>query len=492
MSLGFNFNFVWPLPRTRPPSCWLCICTLGSRQIKNNRHWKSPHSIIRDAALLMLSSTISSLTLTSLGSVHELGLFERFKLDFHRSYESVAEELRRFSIFQETVRLIEKRNKLEADLNPRADRAVHGITKFADRTPAEFQQSFGLSVRPGLTNVSPYLPVSPANCSRNWAIKSNYNVRNQLACEGCWSYAIAETIRDTYIALFDEDPGLLSTNFLLDCATPAWTAPSCSASVWGKDTTVYHGCCGGDPFVGINWLNYAGGIPSAETYGGMINSSEYGYVSELAMYPNVSQSCNNAGVASAVGVTGPPAIILGSGLFNMTPEILRAEQTAAAEGGIIEVRTMMCNNYGICPVNRTGSPEGWEYLSPEPVIMQHVHDASPVGIGICGDSAQTYVSGVISAATCCNTTSHSVQIVGIDESKQAWIVSATHLCQYCVCMHYRAGCSPVPYCCCRSATRGEAIGACNLRLRTRHISRATQAVGTCCCLMERTPARWPL
>ena len=46
----------------------------------------------------------------------------------------------------------------------------------------------------------------------------------------------------------------------------------------------------------------------------------------------------------------------------------------------------------------------------------------PIIIPVCGDGIDTYVSGIITAEQCCNKTSHSVELVGIDAEKQAYIV----------------------------------------------------------------------
>ena len=108
-------------------------------------------------------------------------MFERYKLDFARNYDSKQEEERRFGFFISTLKKVEERNA-EAGSDPSPDRAVHGITKFADWSPEEF-----LALRDGVSpfmmphsSIYPYLPTAPANCSRSWLYEGR-QIRQQGA-----------------------------------------------------------------------------------------------------------------------------------------------------------------------------------------------------------------------------------------------------------------------------------------------------------------------
>jgi hypothetical protein len=60
--------------------------------------------------------------------------FELFKKNFNKIYDSKEEEAHRFMVFKENLKLIEERNA--------RDTAQHGVTKFADLTPLEFDRQF--------------------------------------------------------------------------------------------------------------------------------------------------------------------------------------------------------------------------------------------------------------------------------------------------------------------------------------------------------------
>ena len=95
-------------------------------------------------------------------------------------------------------------------------------------------------------------------------------VRDQDHCGGFWAYAQAETMRMQYVARHGiaRDPGMLSAEYLLDCAEPAWTSASCACYSWGVEKTCYDGCCGGTGLVAANWMTSVGGIPTSRAYGG--------------------------------------------------------------------------------------------------------------------------------------------------------------------------------------------------------------------------------
>eukprot|EP00944_MAST-04C_sp_MAST-4C-sp1_P003393 g3393.t1 len=339
-------------------------------------------------------------------------LFKGFVSRFDREYSSRKEYTARFRIFQETLKKINARNMKAKD-------ALHGITRFADMTPEEWrrmiigpsnQASFFTSpIQNNHTN-SPYVPPPPGNCSKNWAKNiSQYTIRNQLACGNCWSYAISETIRNNFYARHGIDTGRLSSQFLTDCATTAWT---CS-----DDAKIKNGCCGGDPFAAMNWIA-KNGIATTEAYGGeTYDSNALANVSESALDPDKLYECK-ASVRRVVYAASPPQLITGVGYFNMTEERIDTLKRIRDNNGTIAAARYACIHFGIfCPVPGTRL-----LRSPEPYILNQVCNVGPIVIGICGSGIDTYISGVVTADTCCSILSHSVELVGFDEEKQAYIV----------------------------------------------------------------------
>eukprot|EP00618_Florenciella_parvula_P040284 CAMPEP_0119523752 /NCGR_PEP_ID=MMETSP1344-20130328/38750_1 /TAXON_ID=236787 /ORGANISM="Florenciella parvula, Strain CCMP2471" /LENGTH=101 /DNA_ID=CAMNT_0007562055 /DNA_START=119 /DNA_END=421 /DNA_ORIENTATION=+ len=64
----------------------------------------------------------------------QLYMWNAFKADFNKVYESADEEAMRFETFVRNLAIIDERNE--------KDSATHGITKFADLTTAEFKEHY--------------------------------------------------------------------------------------------------------------------------------------------------------------------------------------------------------------------------------------------------------------------------------------------------------------------------------------------------------------
>ena len=376
--------------------------------------------------LLLLLNPLTASSSTPLDSSSAARvLFARFKRQYRRAYATLAEEAHRFEVFQDTLAHVAARNAARSG----RDAAVHGVTQFADMTPREFRL-MSRRTRPSSTNLhsyggsypTPYVPPEPVSCSRNWATNfpSVSSIRDQEACGGCWAYAQVETMRMQFVARhgIENDPGMLSAEYLLDCAAPAWSHQNCSCWSWGNEKTCFDGCCGGDGVVAANWMAAVGGVPTAEAYGGR------GHFDKNVTY-NVTQSANdpftawpcNRSVSKAIRPVGPPIFFAPGKTLNLTVEIIREEQAAAAKGGRKAVEKLFCEKYGICP------DANGKYVSPESAVADYVCEVGPVEIGVSDDDWSTYTGGVLTASDCSNTTqSHSVEIVGLDADKQAWIV----------------------------------------------------------------------
>lgn len=66
-------------------------------------------------------------------------MWETFKREHHRSYDSMEEDTQRFSHFLENLKIADIRNENERKAG---GTAVHGITKFFDLSQAEFAKRF--------------------------------------------------------------------------------------------------------------------------------------------------------------------------------------------------------------------------------------------------------------------------------------------------------------------------------------------------------------
>lgn len=70
---------------------------------------------------------------------HQKNLWEAFKRDHFKNYDTMEEESRRFGHFLENLKQADRRNELERRAG---GSAVHGITRFSDLSQAEFESRF--------------------------------------------------------------------------------------------------------------------------------------------------------------------------------------------------------------------------------------------------------------------------------------------------------------------------------------------------------------
>jgi hypothetical protein len=122
-----------------------------------------------------------------------------------------------------------------------------------------------------------------------------------------------------------------------------------------------------------------------------------------------------AGVPKAVLVNSSGQFIGANGLVSISYAQLRE----AHKLNISQRLKWECEELKVCPVPGTNPPE---YMSPEPAMMNYVCNSGPITAGVCSDTWNTYVSGVLSSNKSCLKTDHSVEVVGIDSSRQAWII----------------------------------------------------------------------
>ena len=102
----------------------------------------------------------------------------------------------------------------------------------------------------------------------------------------------------------------------------------------------------------------------------------------------------------------------------MTDERIDLLEHIRDVNGTIAAAHYACIHFGIyCPVPGTRL-----LRSPEPLILNEICNVGPIVVGICGSALYSYISGIITANTCCTDLSHSVQVVGFDQEKQAYIV----------------------------------------------------------------------
>ena len=111
-------------------------------------------------------------------------LWEQFKAEHHREYHTMDEESHRYSVFVNTLRLIDVRN---ADEEMRNGAAVHGITRFADLTQEEFaatylSRSVVSNIRGLNTTKLEVAPLNGATGSVDYTGKQTTAIKDQGNC----------------------------------------------------------------------------------------------------------------------------------------------------------------------------------------------------------------------------------------------------------------------------------------------------------------------
>eukprot|EP00457_Paulinella_chromatophora_P010945 gb/GEZN01011064.1/.p1 GENE.gb/GEZN01011064.1/~~gb/GEZN01011064.1/.p1 ORF type:complete len:363 (-),score=41.44 gb/GEZN01011064.1/:83-1171(-) len=181
-------------------------------------------------------------------------LFQKFVKEHERHYSSLEEYNRKFSAFQAFLRLIDKRNA--ENVAAGGEDEVHGITKFADLTQAEFEETY--LMKPGFYKPREDLPanwqpeVNLTAVNVDWRTQGVVSaIKDQGQCGSCWAFSATEAV---------ESFGQLQVKYGLK---PLSAQQSCSC------TYSYNGCNGGNP-----QSVYKAGIAD---YGGEEADQDYPY-----------------------------------------------------------------------------------------------------------------------------------------------------------------------------------------------------------------------
>lgn len=178
--------------------------------------------------------------------IKTINLFEKFKIDFNRSYADNKEHAKRFRIFKENVVFINQLNKYELGT------AEYGVTEFADFTSDEYFYRTGLRFSEDDENEIPSpmakIPDIKLPETFDWRVKKAVTlVKDQEQCGSCWAFSVIGNIEGLY-AVKTGKLELFSEQELLDC-----------------DTTD-HACSGGNTLNAYKSIEKIGGLESEDEY----------------------------------------------------------------------------------------------------------------------------------------------------------------------------------------------------------------------------------
>jgi cathepsin L len=154
-------------------------------------------------SLLASASITANAVLSTAGSSYlSRERFEVFKKEHAKLYESIEEEEKRFSIFEEKIESIAKKNAALIELG---HDAVHGITRFADLTADEFKFFLGLdrsAIAADMEVLQPSVRTSGATGAFNWNEQGFLTpVKNQAQCGSCWSLSLSKSFSSSSFRL---------------------------------------------------------------------------------------------------------------------------------------------------------------------------------------------------------------------------------------------------------------------------------------------------
>ena len=202
---------------------------------------------------ILLASTLLA-TASALNLSHEEieQKFTTFKQEHKKTYATQEEHVHRFSVFMDTLKLIEERNAAEQGS------ATHGITRFADLTQEEFRAQFlGVNMaqkfrahRGNATSVS-VPPVTSGATAKDWTATQTTAIKDQGHCGSCWAHAAAEQMESDGMRLLGNPASLtLSVQQMVSC----------------DHGDAQLGCMGGLQETAFDYVRDNGGIVSEQDY----------------------------------------------------------------------------------------------------------------------------------------------------------------------------------------------------------------------------------
>jgi len=256
------------------------------------------------SSLVVLASVLAvvSAGLYTHDESHQKYVWDSFKKDFGRRYDTMEEEMSRFGNFITNLKIADARNEKE---KLAGGSAVHGITKFSDMSQEEFKLQFLKSDKSMKLGGEVFEVKEPPKANAglvDWSGIFTTPIKNQGYCGSCWAFSAAEQIESDAIRTLGVSY-LLSPEQITQC-----------------DRTSF-GCGGGWTEHAYNYVNRAGGITTEAIYPytssdgttGTCHDNSAQAVITVSGYSTIS---GESQMASYVQNTGPISVCLDANNFN--------------------------------------------------------------------------------------------------------------------------------------------------------------------------------
>jgi len=272
-------------------------------------------------ALSLLAAAASALTFK------EDPFWKSYKSIFGKTYESDAEESRRYEVFNKNM---QKAAELNADPE---ETATYGMTVVSDRFPEEIFTNFDIP-KDIVRDPEPATPIVGAPTSFDARSKGWIPaVRYQGGCGSCWAFTTIASIAANYAKKKGVSPPVLSEQQLVDCSTGD------------------HGCSGGWPVTAANYAKVGVELDSA-----------YPYVARAETCKFSSSKVKTK--VSSTGYTGTSVSAMKDAIQNYGSLMvaLNADKLQSYYGDIISASNCPTNvNHGVNIIGwgKSGSTEYW-------------------------------------------------------------------------------------------------------------------------------------
>lgn len=237
-------------------------------------------------------------------------MWETFKQEHRKNYETMDEETQRFGFFLENLKVADLRNQGERKVG---GTAVHGITKFSDLSQAEFESRYltaDVSMKPTRSEIGSesIKPQVAQTGSVDWSGVLTTPVKDQGYCGSCWAFSATEQIESDSMRTLGTDY-ILSPEQITQCDTKAF------------------GCGGGWTESAYAYVKKAGGIETDSAYPytsyqgvtGSCHSSASDFVIKVSGFTSISGSTTSekeSNMANYMLSTGPLSVCLDASSWN--------------------------------------------------------------------------------------------------------------------------------------------------------------------------------